>query len=506
MRPFRAATSRPALRSLLHTRSPTTAAPLAKFARGLCAPPPTPPTRPSGSFLKSALKKGKGASVVLGHDRTLHATPERAWLVRSLELKGSVHEKAMRPKELCERFALAPRDLRLLTTHGTNLAVRRGHFLFRFPPWTGAVFRDRVVLLLEKPARDGLESPHAAAADVLQAAIALDRGDAVEQPFELDVVEALLRESALLKADRFARLARLMELELAAKADPRNGDEHSIYRLLTLSNALGALEVDVRREQSGLLALLGSDEDMAGMYLTVPSETDEDHAEVELLLEAFAAQLDDLLDRVVELQARVATTRSLEELQLKNERNRIMRVELALSMAQTSLALGAVGSGLFGMNLLHGFEEHALAFWPVAGAILGGSVIFLGAGLRGVSRFHVEHNKLLRSTAALERALPALDVVFHATRRPGRVLGGAAAADGGGEAADADSTTSREALRAAMRPHGLCADDAEFGALWSLLDTDDDGRLTAQELAPLRLAPRRGGVTQGPAVLPASVQ
>ena len=147
--------------------------------------------------------------------------------------------------------------------------MRRGPFLCRFPPWTGAVFRDRVVLLLEKPARDGLESPHAAAADVLQAAIALDRGDAVEQPFELDVVEALLRESALLKADRFARLARLMELELAAKADPRNGDEHSIYRLLTLSNALGALEVDVRREQSGLLALLGSDEDMAGLYLSL---------------------------------------------------------------------------------------------------------------------------------------------------------------------------------------------------------------------------------------------
>ena len=180
MRALHAAASRTVARSLLNTRSPTTAAPLAKFARAFCAPPPTPPTRPSGSFLKSALKKGKGPSVVLGHDRTLHATPERAWLVRSLELKGSVHEKAMRPKELCERFALAPRDLRLLTTHGTNLAVRRGHFLFRFPPWTGAVFRDRVVLLLEKPARDGLESPHAAAADVLQAAIALDRGDAVD--------------------------------------------------------------------------------------------------------------------------------------------------------------------------------------------------------------------------------------------------------------------------------------------------------------------------------------
>ena len=181
------------------------------------------------------------------------------------------------------------------------------------------------------------------------------------------------------------------------------------------------------------------------MYLTVPSETDEDHAEVELLLEAFAAQLDDLLDRVVELQARVATTRSSRSSSSRTSAT-TMRVELALSMAQTSLALGAVGSGLFGMNLLHGFEEHALAFWPVAGAILGGSVIFLGAGLRGVSRFHVEHNKLLRSTAALERALRARRGV------PRRRGGGprarrAAAADAGGEAADADNDEPRGAAR-----------------------------------------------------------
>ena len=42
------------------------------------------------------MKKGKGASVVLGHDRTLHATPERAWLVRSLE------------RSFCKQWGLLP--------------------------------------------------------------------------------------------------------------------------------------------------------------------------------------------------------------------------------------------------------------------------------------------------------------------------------------------------------------------------------------------------------------
>ena len=51
-------------------------------------------------------------------------------------------------------------------------------------------------------------------------------------------------------------------------AATREGTEHTLYRLLTLSNSLGALEVDVRRTFAALTALLGNDEDMATMYLS----------------------------------------------------------------------------------------------------------------------------------------------------------------------------------------------------------------------------------------------
>ena len=80
--------------------------------------------------------------------------------------------------------------------------------------------------------------------------------------------------------------------------------EHTLYRLLTLSNSLGALEVDVRRTFAALTALLGNDEDMATMYLSHKAMEGEqrpveEHTEVELMLEAFATQLEDLLDRAL---------------------------------------------------------------------------------------------------------------------------------------------------------------------------------------------------------------
>ena len=68
------------------------------------------------------------------------------------------------------------------------------------------------------------------------------------------------------------------------------------------------------------------------------------------MLEAFATQLEDLLDRVTAFREAVATHRTLEELELKNERNRIMRLELLLAMGSTSLALTATVASVFGVS------------------------------------------------------------------------------------------------------------------------------------------------------------
>ena len=207
-----------------------------------------------------------------------HARPLQ---VRQVWADGRVEEYIARPLEIVSSFKILPRDLRLLKTRGANIAVRPDYFLFRLPPFTGCVRRDSTLLLTDGPS---------AATDVLQHSllsqimVPTEEDQLHTSPFELRVLETALREDLLSKQERFTRLAALIHTvsnQRGGLASPsrhgiaprsslfvaatREGTEHTLYRLLTLSNSLAGLEVDVRRTFAALTALLSSDEDMATM-------------------------------------------------------------------------------------------------------------------------------------------------------------------------------------------------------------------------------------------------
>lgn len=117
--------------------------------------------------------------------------------------------------ELARSLKLIPRDLRLLATRNINLAVRKQHFLFRFPPITGIVTSERVVLIADNGGSDASGDEHSRgfsslAAQVLESEItrAVHRPSGVGDvagylydglfdsplPFELRVLDAVLRE------------------------------------------------------------------------------------------------------------------------------------------------------------------------------------------------------------------------------------------------------------------------------------------------------------------------
>lgn len=121
--------------------------------------------------------------------------------------------------------------------------------------------------------------------------------------------------------------------------------------------------------------------------------------------------MNDALER---LGGTVDATRRLLELILDNERNRIERMELYLSMA--GLGLGAVSAvgGVFGMNLVSGWEDHPRKFWGVTYATLAAA----GAGLFAVwQQFHLgrelQREEVRGGLGALRRALvPQLPPAF----------------------------------------------------------------------------------------------
>ena len=94
------------------------------------------------------------------------------------------------------------------------------------------------------------------------------------------------------------------------------------------------------------------------------------HTDVELMLEDFATEHEDLADSIEELQDGVSTHRLLEQVKLSNERNRIMRVELLLSFSMCSLGIMTAVAGFFGMNLHSGCASAEAAWLPQPSPVL----------------------------------------------------------------------------------------------------------------------------------------
>lgn len=371
---------------------------------------------------------------------------------RRIFANGRVEAVQASTRSLAQSEELLPRDLRLLATRGANIAVRPAYYICRFPPFS-AVVTSKSVLLIDSPDDVTLTSSGSGslahkelvrlATDVLEGevmhSITRVRGDDEHPlPFEHLVLDAVLREDWVRKQERFARLLVQTSLALAVR-DPGSSSrrglgllalgadrhaearEHALYQLITLSENLDSLQVEVRRAQACLDGLLQNDEDMAALYLSHRqaegvARATEQHQEVELLLEGYGTQLMDLSDRIIALQGSVRVHRTLEELKLRNERNRIMRVDLLLSMGGISLTISAVVGGFFGMNLTSGVEDVPGLFWVVGACASSASVGLLWMLSAGIRRFHNSQRSHLLHMASLQRGLGSFDHAYYVLR------------------------------------------------------------------------------------------
>jgi|MDTA01.1.fsa_nt_gb Mg2+ and Co2+ transporter CorA len=450
----------------------------------------------------------------------------RAYTVRKITASGVAERFSATPRSLVDHFELLPRDGRLLATSNAHIAVRENYFLFRFPPFTGAVRHDAALVI-------AADDDSAAAEHLQQRLIRANNASTAgssdwhwraddnvtdiytkeELPFEHRVLEAVLHEDTLHKLDRYTRLATLIEDATAPATTSDDGKltsmtgyyvarEQSLYRLMTLSRWLGALALDVKRSSAALASLLASDEDMAGTYLTskyqrgAAREIDQ-HVELELMLESFATEHEDLSDKIEELQETVETHRLIEQIRLSNERNRIMRIELLLSFSTCSLAVCACVGGFFGMNLHSGMDELPYMLWYVSGGTSLAAGSLFAAFVLSVRRFHALQQAHVESTDRLDRAIDTLDTAYFALRQAQQPL-----EDGNGASdtalqplTNADSVRptlrpiTRETLQAALQKTATLSGGQPLPPnavddLWSLLDANGDGVLTEDEQRP----------------------
>jgi len=203
-----------------------------------------------------------------------------------------------------------------------------------------------------------------------------------DQPFELRFLEEVLQETC----DSFSRRVRLYEPivdQFLGRVANEVFSDSGVHQLVPLKDSLQGFEILVKQSLQCLTDLLNNDEDMLALLITEQSEAQSkglevdysEHDDVELMLEEYARQLNNILYEINFLLQRLQSKQEFVQLALAGYRNRLIRMELYLGIGGISLGIGTTVAGYFGMNLTHGLEENAVAF----------PLVVLGTGILGMT-------------------------------------------------------------------------------------------------------------------------
>ncbi|XP_043575107.1 magnesium transporter MRS2 homolog, mitochondrial isoform X4 [Chiloscyllium plagiosum] len=161
-------------------------------------------------------------------------------------------------------------------------------------------------------------------------------------------------------------------------------DRSNLHVLLQASKNLSELETDIKVFKETLLEILDEEKQIEELCL---SKWNEQHVcdpsimginpaeEMELLLESYYRQAEDLANSARELKVLIDDSESIIFINLDSHRNVMMRLNLQLTMGTFSVSLFGILGVAFGMNLESSFEEDPRLFWLITG------IMFLGSGL-----------------------------------------------------------------------------------------------------------------------------
>ncbi|XP_075067431.1 magnesium transporter MRS2 homolog, mitochondrial [Mixophyes fleayi] len=232
-------------------------------------------------------------------------------------------------------------------------------------------------------------------------------------PFEFRALEAILQYRIGTLQGRLQFLQPHILETLEALVDPKllSVDRSKLHVLLQNGKSLSELETDIKVFKEAILEILDEDELIEELCLTKEADSQAleesnskiDHTEeMELLLENYYRQAEDLANVARELRVLIDDSESVIFINLDSHRNVMMRLNLQLTMGTFSLSLFGLIGVAFGMNLESTFEEDPQVFWFITG------VMFLGSGLiwRRLLSFLGRHLEPSKPPSILKRTFP----------------------------------------------------------------------------------------------------
>lgn len=201
-------------------------------------------------------------------------------------------------------------------------------------------------------------------------------------PFHLHMIECLLDETCSFFHQKVERLKRVAERILEElTTDVSTG---GLQRLLPLKRALTEVEHDVRDTHEAMDQILGSDDTLDalclrdGQLFAAEGKTEKLSLKKEQqanklrqaaadMIVSYQREIDDAGGALEEMRKGMDSAQEVWELGLDTTRNRIITMNLYLSMATVTMSLATVPASYFGMNLRSGIEDHPNMFYWVLG-------------------------------------------------------------------------------------------------------------------------------------------
>lgn len=287
-----------------------------------------------------------------------------------LDARGNVKTISgqFKRSELCSEHKLNPRDLRKIDSRVPNLVptilIRKEAVLVNILHIRALVKADAVILFDTYGSADS--RLHSVFLYHLEHNL---KAKGSGSPYEFRALESILLSVLSALEAEMVFIRNLVGGLLAELEDDIDHDRFK--RLLHYSRRLASFKNRAKLVGEALEEVLEQDEDLSAMYLTdkknsSPRETT-DHEDVEVLLESFSKQVEEIVNEAESIESNVQSTQEIVELILDSNRNSLLALDLKVSIATMGIGTGTLLAGLFGMNLTSHLESHAYMFYVMSG-------------------------------------------------------------------------------------------------------------------------------------------
>ena len=184
-----------------------------------------------------------------------------------------------------------------------------------------------------------------------------------EEDFEYVVMEKAMEHVV----EKFKKHLHIIKpaLNLLLQQVEENAETNGLKKLLAVKKSMGHFQQNVENVRKVVDNMLEDEHNLKKMVLR-----DKVKGDMELILDSFSADIDEINTEIKMLIDAVEDTDQFVSAHLDSSRNELMKMSLFIEISALIMGFGAVVGGIFGMNLKSHIEEDANAFFIVCATMI----------------------------------------------------------------------------------------------------------------------------------------